>query len=1104
MKLSARFLLTVCLVILEHISLLRGAQIRLERADSSTATQTANGMIYEFFGKVHFVRDSADLFADYVARYEPGNLVRLLGSVRINEPQRVLGADSLWYDQKSDSMFAWGQVAIEDRPRHVKATGGEAVYDGKTEGLVISRYPKLLVDFDLPRAVTLVTADTIKYHSRDDLVEAIDSATISQGTLFAHSRQAVIYLDREEICMTGDVHSSQRQNELSGDEMTVFSKDKMLERIEVVGKGEAIFRQRAAADTVVFNQSRLTANKINFFFVNDVLDLIKAQGNSYTYYLPAKEDTAASGSNVASGDSTILKFGDAGLSEVFVVTSAEGTYWSPGRKDSLGNVSRVDTVMYSANRIHYKIAEKLIIMRETAKVKQTTMALDADEIQYDLNSRNVYAVGHYDSTQAKYVPLVLKDNLEEMTGEQLVYNLDDKRGKIRESRTKLDQAYYSGGLLRKEVENEFLVRNGSYTTCDNPEPHFHFASKNMKLITEDKVFARPVVLYIESMPVFALPYFVFSTKKGRHSGFLPFQFGNFTRGQRFVKNLGYYWAISDYWDVKGSVDVMESTGLTFNTSARYAVRYALSGEISGSFARETQFVGVKRTNHQRYQFSFSHSQTLDPTLSLSGSGQVVSDKSYFTDYSSNLDERLNRNMRSQVNISKRFEGASLYAAVEQTKDLDRDAHTEKLPTVRFSLSQKPMFHQPKKSTDKRWYHDIYYTYNSGFLNYANKSVTDTVATKRKYAVLNQQFDLRAPVKFFNAITVSPSVSAYDNWYYLPHSDQADSAHLQTNAVKGRQTWTSSVSLSTQLFGTVAPNILSVVGLRHILSPSVSLGYQPKITRNQQYSSFTGVGGSGYESKNVGLSVGNQLQMKYLRGGKEKKADLLKYNFSASYDFVRTERRWSNLSSSLSSPNIKNLTLEMSFVHDLYASDGKLRWWNPTLKTISISSGYSGSFKIPVGLPGSEKADGIAPGTPNASGVPNVPGGPSTTAPPGAAEAPSGDARIVRFSISQHYSETRGVSSSISHWISFNVAFSISKNWSISYRQNYNIRGKESTDESIEIHRDLHCWEGSFTWNPTGSLEGYYFRLNVKLMPDVKLEKSESSVRDALFRMIPSE
>jgi hypothetical protein len=284
----------------------------------------------------------------------------------------------------------------------------------------------------------------------------------------------------------------------------------------------------------------------------------------------------------------------------------------------------------------------------------------------------------------------------------------------------------------------------------------------------------------------------------------------------------------------------------------------------------------------------------------------------------------------------------------------------------------------------------------------------------------------------------------------------------------------------------------------VLSPSVSFGYQPKITRNQQYSSFTGVGGSGYESKNVGLSVGNQLQMKYLRDGKEKKADLFRYNLSAGYDFVRTERRWSYLSSNLSSPNIKNLTLEMSFVHDLYSSDGRLRWWNPTLKTISISSGYSGSFKIPVGLSGPEKTEGIAPATPN------LPGASSTIGPPGVSEALAGDAKAVRFSISQHYTETRGVSSSISHWISFNVAFSISRNWSISYRQNYNIRGRETTDKSIEIHRDLHCWEGSFTWNPEGALEGYYFRLNVKLMPDVKLEKSESSIRDALFRIIPTE
>jgi len=1101
MKSPVSILLAASFVILTQTSSLHGVQITLEHADSSTATQTAAGTVYEFFGNVHFIRDSADLLADYVARYEPGNLVRLVGNVRINQPRRALAADSIWYDQKSDSMRAWGRVSIEDRLRHVKAIGDEGTYDGRNDDLMMSRSPRLIVDFDLPRMATIVSADTIKYHARDDLVEAIDSATISQGTLFAHSRQAVIYLDREEICMTGGVRSSQRQNELSGDEMTVFSRDKMLEKIEIVGSGEAIFRERVQTDSIVFNQSRLTANKINFFFVNDVLDLINAQGNSYTYYQPAREDTTASGSNVASGDSTILKFGDAGLREVFVITSAEGTYCTTSARDSLGNVVRVDTVSYRANRIHYKIAERLITMQEAARVKQGTMTLDGYEILYDLNSRNVNAVGHYDSTQAKYVPLVLTDKLEEMTGEQLVYNLDTKRGKIRGSRTKLEQAYYSGGLLRKEVENQFLVRNGTYTTCDNAEPHFHFSSKTMKLVTEDKVFARPVVLYIESMPVFALPYFVFSTKKGRHSGFLPFQFGNFTRGQRFISNLGYYWAISDYWDVKGWVDIVESSGLTFNADARYAVRYALSGEIKGSFARETQFVGVKRTTPRRYQFSFSHNQTIDPTLSLAGSGQIVSDKSYFTDYSANLDERLNRNMRSQFNITKRFEGASLYAAVEQTKDIDRDAHSEKLPTIRFSLSQRQMFAQPKKSADKRWYHDIYYAYNSGFLNSASKSVSDSVATRKKYAVLNQQFDLRAPVKFFNAVTVSPSVSAYDNWYYLPYSDQADSAGLETEKLKNRQTWTSAVSLSTILYGTVSPNILSIVGLRHVVSPSVSLGYQPKITRNQEYSSFTGAGGSGYESRNVSLSLGNQFQMKYLHDGTEKKADLFKYNMSASYNFASTQRRWSYLSSSLSSPNIKNLTLEMSFVHDLYAPDGKLRWWSPTLRTINLSSGYSGSFRIPVGLPGSSTSEGMTPGMPSA----NVPLSASgSTSPSVAGGAPLSDAKVLRFSVSQRYSETRGTSSSISHWISFSFSFSLSNNWSMSYQQNYDVRRKQTTSQSVEIKRDLHCWEGSFSWVPTGSLEGYYFRLNVKLMPDIKLEKSESSIRDALFRMLPSQ
>lgn len=160
-------------------------------------------------------------------------------------------------------------------------------------------------------------------------------------------------------------------------------------------------------------------------------------------------------------------------------------------------------------------------------------------------------------------------------------------------------------------------------------------------------------------------------------------------------------------------------------------------------------------------------------------------------------------------------------------------------------------------------------------------------------------------------------------------------------------------------------------------------------------------------------------------------------------------------------------------HDLYnPSTGELRWWSPYLKSMSINTGYSGSFSIPVGKP----TDAIDEETGSSIGR-----------------------RLVQYTISQRYTETRtSTRTTISNWVDFAAQFSITKNWRISYRQNYNVRERESTEKVVELHRDLHCWEGTFTWIPDGSRQGYYFKLSVKQLPDIKFEKSESGIRDALF------
>ena len=50
--------------------------------------------------------------------------------------------------------------------------------------------------------------------------------------------------------------------------------------------------------------------------------------------------------------------------------------------------------------------------------------------------------------------------------------------------------------------------------------------------------------------------------------------------------------------------------------------------------------------------------------------------------------------------------------------------------------------------------------------------------------------------------------------------------------------------------------------------------------------------------------------------------------------------------------------------------------------------------------------------------------------------------------------------------------------------------RELTNHSISIYRDLHCWELSLNWTPTGYGQGVNFKLNVKspTLQDIKVEK----------------
>jgi lipopolysaccharide assembly outer membrane protein LptD (OstA) len=125
----------------------------------------------------------------------------------------------------------------------------------------------------------------------------------------------------------------------------------------------------------------------------------------------------------------------------------------------------------------------------------------------------------------------------------------------------------------------------------------------MKLLVQDKVIARPIYLYIADVPVFALPFGIFPSERGRRSGLIAPAYGESARG-RYLLHLGYYWAMNDYMDWNIRADGYTKGSYTLYSDFRYALRYAFTGSVSGSYGR------VVRDHHPAARTSDSTSRTI--------------------------------------------------------------------------------------------------------------------------------------------------------------------------------------------------------------------------------------------------------------------------------------------------------------------------------------------------------------------------------------------------------------------------------------------------------------------------------------------------------------
>jgi lipopolysaccharide assembly outer membrane protein LptD (OstA) len=828
----------------------------------------------------------------------------------------------------------------------------------------------------------------------------------------------------------------------------------------------------------------LFGDEVVLFFVQDELTRVEVRNHARSKFYPNENSGEFTEWNDVNGDTLYVWFTSSEVDSVTVLGAGSGEYRMPLVGEELGLPAEKlleigKLVKYQAPRIRYDRANEIMHLDSGARVTYKSMVLTSGTIDFDAN-REIMTAGGDPAP-------VLLDRQDEIVGEDMYYHLPSRKGEIWGGRTQYENGYYSGRDVWKMGENELAVEDAVFTTCDLEEPHYHFACKSMKIYPDDKVVAKPVVLKVGHIPIFALPFYMASLRRDRHSGFLlpNLELGVDENRGRFIRNLGYYWAPNDYLDATATFDFYpQQERLVGYLNTRYHVRYQFSGRAGIKLNRDVP------NNRKDTVVELEHRQIFSETMELTGSGRFLSSSSIYQDIDDA--QRLDRDLRSHATLTKRFAGSnrSLRVELERRENLDTGERDETLPVIQFSQPSQPLTGRRESGDEVErgepgWLDEVYYNLDTRFVNLRS---TDADENTEQNTGAKVDLSLRTTRDAFRYLNLSPALNTEAAW--IDEDSRGD-----PNAFRG--TFNSSLSANTRIYGTFLRPVGPALGFRHVVEPQVSWSWAPDFEQyfytdengveRDLFVSFGGIGGTQRKTNRMNFSLRNLLQTKVLQGGQEKRYDFLTLRNSISYDFLAEERGgrpFTNLSSSLNVLSSAPINQSWSVTHDPYS-------WNLLSSSITTRVRISSRMLREWVSRGEAKPEGgegmetAVPGEEGAGG--DEFGGVTPTEGPLSQGVSIGGGE---WQFDASHSFQRGSSGDHSSRLVFNSTWSPTARWRVTFNTQYDLNTGKNTSQQWSVHRDIHCWELSFDRRYLGGEWQYYFRINVKDLPDIKAERGD--------------
>tara|TARA_B110000037_G_scaffold69825_1_gene84400 strand:+ start:18960 stop:21611 length:2652 start_codon:yes stop_codon:yes gene_type:complete len=830
--------------------------------------------------------------------------------------------------------------------------------------------------------------------------------------------------------------------------------------------------------------------------------------------------------------------------------------------DSIANDSLSNSAKFLEGIVTYKAKDYTSINQKTqqiylyneAEIQYKDMDIKAGVIIIDYGKDIVYAGRLKDSLGVYSQHPVFKQGNDIVEPDSIAFNIKTKKALIWNSKTEQQGGRIISDLTKKENDSVYFVKRAKFTTSEDEEnPEYYFLLRKAKIVPGKKVVTGLTNMFIADVPTpIGLPFAFFPLTQTRTSGVIFPTFGEESRRGYFLQNGGYYFALSDYFDLATLGDYYTNGSYGVRVESNYAVRYKFRGSLSFRYENlinsERGFPDYSKSTIYNLRWNQSQDSKSNPNSRFSASVNLGS-STYFQESVNQLNAAnfLNNTLSSSVSYSKTFQvepQVNISLTATHSQNTNTQVINMTLPTFQGSVDRIFPF-APKVGSKKGVLENINLQYNVRAEN--RIQTTDSLFFKAEMfedakAGFQHSIPLSTNFKVFKHFSMSTSANYRENWTFntINKSYDTESQSVVTTPLKGFdsfRTYNFSSSIGTTIYGLFDfGEDKKIQAIRHVMRPSVSYNINPAFdqyyetyevisadgttTDEVDYTRFEGslfgTPGKVYSSS-VGLSLNNNLEAKVRdkdsTATEPKKIFLLNsLNFSTNYNVAGDSLNWSPVRVSGGTQVFDNkMSINFGATLDPYALDNNNRKIDDfninnggslfRLTSANLTMSYSLSSDTfennnsddTAARDESVKSGGRADdlfGKSQDFGNQQINGKRETT------EAKATDLYnykipwSLRLAYAVNYNNSRRQSEIASHSLMFSGDIELSPRWSVGASSGYDLKNKGFTYTQLRFERDLESWRMNFSWIPFSNRTSWNFFIGIRssILKDIKYEK----------------